>query len=142
MKKFYSMKAIITSILLLAINVCIGQTTSDSSSTKTNKVILKKEYGIDKVINTYSKTFEKEGYRVQIFSGNKRQPAKEAKATYIRMKLEAKAHEVYQQPYFKVRVGDFRTKIEALKFQKELLKEFPNSFIVKDKIEVEELLNN
>ena len=51
-----------------------------------------------------------------------------------------KAHEVYQQPFFKIRVGDFRTKLEAYKFQKEIMAQFPNSFIVKDEIEIDQLI--
>jgi thymidine kinase len=41
----------------------------------------------------------------------------------------------YDQPYFSVRVGDYRTKIEAYKFLKEIQKDYPTSFIVVDEIE-------
>lgn len=114
---------------------------SDSSQKYQPHIAIKKEYGIDQLIKTHESSFKQQGYRIQIFQGNKKQPAREAKSKYISTHSKHKAHEIYQQPYFKVRVGDFRTKLEALKFQKELISKFPNSFIVKDEIEIDELLD-
>jgi len=114
---------------------------SDSIQNYLSSITINKEHGIDQLIETHESSFKQEGYRIQIFQGNKKQPAREAKSRYISTHSKHKAHEVYQQPYFKVRVGDFRTKLEALKFQKELIPKFPNSFIVKDEIEIDELLD-
>lgn len=113
---------------------------TDSTVHKKSSVTISKDHRIDNIIETHKKSYKEEGYRIQIFSGNKRQPAREAKARYINLRHKNKAHEIYQQPYFKVRVGDFRTKLEALKFQKELTSQFPNCFIVKDEIDIEQLL--
>jgi hypothetical protein len=44
----------------------------------------------------------------------------------------------YQQPNFKVRCGDFRTRAEARKYVKSISAYFPSAFIVKDFIEVEQ----
>ncbi len=126
--------------------ICFSPFIYSQTEVKTDNTIkvsylkIDKESGIEKVIDNYKSTFKQEGYRVQIFSGNKKQPAKEMKAKYISLHHKNKAHEIYQQPYFKVRVGDFRTKLEALAFQKELAIHFPNCFIVKDEIEIEELI--
>lgn len=88
----------------------------------------------------YANNFQLKGYRVQLFSGNKKQPAKTVKGKFISLYPDVKAHEIYQQPYFKIRVGDFRTKLEASKFKKEIAEHFPNAYIVKDNIAVEELV--
>lgn len=127
------MRVFISSILLFTTLVSYSQeSTNDSLKTITPTI---KDSRIVKLDAAYKSTYKLNGYRIQIFSGNKRQPAKEARLRFTRIYRKTKAHEVYEQPYFKVRVGDFKTKLEALKFKNELTKHFPNCFIVKDEIE-------
>lgn len=102
---------------------------------QSSHTIIVKEPSIDKIIDTYHNSFQLMGYRVQIGSETNSHPAKKIRASFIQKYREIPAYEIYQQPYFKVRVGDFKTKLEAIKFQKEIMFDFPNSFIVKDKIE-------
>ena len=83
---------------------------------------------IDALEERYKSTFKLKGYRIQIHSGNKRQPANQARASFSRVHPKTKAHLNYEQPYYKVRVGDFKTKLEALKYKTFIIKEFPNSF--------------
>lgn len=132
----------IFSIFILILIPCFSLSSQNTitNSTQTKSKIITKDGRIDELVETHKKSFKIDGYRIQIFSGNKKQPARDEKAKYINLRLKAKAHEIYQQPYFKVRVGDFRTKLEALKFQKELTLHFPNCFIVKDEIDIEELI--
>ncbi len=101
-----------------------------------------KDKRIDKLNETYKSSYELKGYRIQIYSGNKKQPANQARSTFSRLYRKKKAHMKYEQPYYKVRVGDFRTKLEALKFKNELIKHFPNCFIVKGEIDVDEISTN
>ncbi|MCB0401474.1 MAG: SPOR domain-containing protein [Flavobacteriales bacterium] len=112
-----------------------AQDTAVPDSTKSHRVDIIKDSRIDKLNETYSSGFKLEGYRIQIYSGNKRQPAKDARLAFSRIYRKTEAYEVYEQPYYKVRVGDFKTKIEALKFKNDLTKHFPNCFIVRDEIE-------
>ena len=44
------------------------------------------------------------------------------------------AYLIYQPPFFKIRVGDFRTKDEAYTFYKKLLSDFPVSYLIADQI--------
>ncbi len=119
---------------------CQDNSISDSSNV-ISKVSVIKDAGIENVLQTYKSSYTLNGYRIQIFSDNKKQPARDEKARFLSSFNSVKAHEVYQQPFFKIRVGDFRTKLEAYKFQKEIQAQFPNSFIVKDEIDVEEIIN-
>jgi hypothetical protein len=80
---------------------------------------------------------EVEGYRVQIFfdSGNN----SKNKAASIKTNFEAlypgvKSYLSYKEPYYRVRVGDFRTLTEAVGFQKKISADFQTSFAVKDNI--------
>ena len=81
------------------------------------------------------------GWRVQIHFGSESAKAKEVKAKFLQ-KYDAEdipAYLCYAQPYFKIRVGDFRTRLEAFKFLKEVSEDFPGSFIVEDTIELPKL---
>jgi hypothetical protein len=135
-------KLTILSIFLIYSFTVLAQNdiAKDSTSTKSN-VSVTKDSRIDNLIETYKSSFTVQGYRIQIYSDNKKQPARDEKAKFLSLYNNVRAHEIYQQPYFKIRVGDFRTKLEAYKFQKEIVSNFPNSFIVKDEIEVEQLLD-
>lgn len=75
------------------------------------------------------------GYRVKIHFGADKTKAKEVKAKFIAKFPGVPAYEKYDQPNFNIRVGDFRTKLEAYKLLKEIQPEFPSAFIVVDEIE-------
>ncbi|UCG26780.1 MAG: SPOR domain-containing protein [Bacteroidales bacterium] len=82
------------------------------------------------------------GFRIQIYFGSghtARENANESKARFLSYFPETRAHILYQSPFYKVRVGDFRTKNEALKFYRDVQRRFPNAYIVPDIIEFPEL---
>jgi hypothetical protein len=82
------------------------------------------------------------GYRIQIFFGSgraARTDANETKAEFLSYFPDTKAHILYQSPFYKVRVGDFRTKNEALRFYRRVQRRFPNAYIIPDIIEFPEL---
>ena len=74
------------------------------------------------------------GYRVQIFFGSDRQAAYNAQAKFQNEYPEIKTYISYTEPNFKVRVGDFRSRLEAQKLQSELTGMFSTLFIVPEKI--------
>jgi hypothetical protein len=80
-----------------------------------------------------------QGYRVQIFFGSDRKGATDAKAKFHQMMPDEEAYLIYQQPYFKVRIGDYRTKLEAEAVYRKLLPEFEKVFIIPDKINLPKL---
>lgn len=73
------------------------------------------------------------GYRIQIYSGSGSEARKEAMAIrthFIISFPDVKTELIYQEPNFKLRVGNFRTKSEGYKLYKSLLQEFPGSYFV------------
>lgn len=80
-----------------------------------------------------------QGYRVQIFFGSDRKAANEARTKFLQLYPETEAYLVYQQPNFKVRVGDFRNQVEAQAIYRSLLTQFETVFIVPDKINLPKL---
>src|SRR5574343_199338 len=79
------------------------------------------------------------GYRVQIFFGSDRKAANDARTKFLQLYPELDAYLVYQQPNFKVRVGDFRTQQAPQAFCRHLLTHFDQVFIVPDKINLPKL---
>ena len=80
-----------------------------------------------------------QGFRIQIFFGSERKNAHDARNKVLQLFPDADVYLIYQQPYFKVRVGDYRTKLEAHHMFKELLPHFDKIFIVPDKINLPKL---
>lgn len=80
---------------------------------------------------------ETDGYRVRIFFDNKqtsRTESETAMKKFMTLHPDIPAYRNHINPYFKVTVGDFRTKSEAMQLLKSIVHEFPTAFIVKEKI--------
>ena len=78
------------------------------------------------------------GYRVRIFFDNKQTARVESEETLKRfesMYHDVVAYRTYANPYFKVTVGDFRTRSEAVKLLERIKVAFPSAFVVKENIE-------
>lgn len=80
------------------------------------------------------------GYRIQVHFGNEREKAKEIKTKFLQAFPDIPAYDSYQSPNFRVRVGDFRSKLEASKYLKQISASFPSSFIVTDNIKYPKLV--
>lgn len=74
------------------------------------------------------------GYRIQIYFGSQRAKANELRARFAGRFPELNAAVSYHQPNFKVRAGDFRTRMEAQSKLEMIEKEFPGAFVVPDEI--------
>jgi hypothetical protein len=89
----------------------------------------------EKKIEFHKKTDgEYYGYRVKIHFGGDKDKARAVKAAFLKKYPDVPAYEEYAQPNFTILVGDFRSKMEAYEFFKKIKYDFPNAFIVKDKI--------
>jgi len=83
-----------------------------------------------------------DGWRVQIFSGSgneARQAANDMRVDFLAMYPEIPAYLIYQSPNFKIRVGDFRTELDAIHLQRQLAYQFPGGFVVKDLVKFPKL---
>jgi hypothetical protein len=78
-----------------------------------------------------------EGYRIQIFfdSGtNSKTRARSIYESFLVKYPDIGAYLSFKSPNYKVRVGDFRTKLDAQRFLNEILPEYPNAWIIEDQI--------
>ena len=77
------------------------------------------------------------GYRILVINSNDRKKVFAAKAKIYQLYPELKPYLLYQAPFFKLKVGNFKTRQEAEDYRIELSRDFPTGlFIFKDIIEV------
>ena len=76
------------------------------------------------------------GYRVQIYFGVNRPKASEVKLDFSSRYPDVSAYLTYQQPNYKVRVGDFRNRYEAIRFVKTIEGLYPTTFVVPDEVKL------
>jgi hypothetical protein len=82
------------------------------------------------------------GWRINIFfesGNNSKRMAIEAKSQFVQTHPDIPCYLIFQEPYYKIRIGDYRTKVEASGILKEIEAEYPYAFVVEDKINFPEL---
>ncbi len=77
------------------------------------------------------------GYRVRIYfdnTQNARAASQAALARFAGRVPGVAAYRSYQNPFFKVTVGDFRTRSEAMELLERIKGDFPSAFVVRESI--------
>jgi hypothetical protein len=77
------------------------------------------------------------GYRIQIFFDSGANSG--SRARYIQFEFQVRfpdvpAYVTWKAPNYRVRVGDFRTRLEAEHFLQQILKDYPDAWVIKDEI--------
>jgi hypothetical protein len=123
--------ALLILILVLASSAfqdALGQ--SYKSSDGAVRALMSKHIALGKTKNSMP------GYRIQIFFGDKRDDANLVKSDFLKVYPNVGAYLVYQQPNFKIRVGDFKTRLLATEFLNEIQGKFPMAFLVQDEVKL------
>lgn len=123
------MKKTLTLIMALALGAALQAQVRLAGDTDVERMVAKHVE-----LNNKVKTIP--GYRVQIasFSGtNSKANAFELRDKFAADFPEVQAYIVFDEPNFKVKVGDFRTRLEAYAFLQRI-KEFYKGYITKDNI--------
>lgn len=74
------------------------------------------------------------GYRVQVFYGSDRRQVFNQQSKFNSLFPAQNTYITYKEPNYYLRVGDFRTRLEAQHFLNELRPIFPTLFIFREKI--------
>lgn len=131
--------------LVIIFNFFVQKSNAQNTTIDSGKVELVQDNKITDLLSKHieinSKTSIK-GYRIKIHFGSDRTKAREVKMKFLSKFPDVPAYEKYDVPNFNIRVGDFRTKLEAYKFLKEVQVEFPSAFLVQDEIEFPDLNGN
>ena len=109
---------------------------------KPGKLVIIQDADIQARVNVYLSQQAKlngiRGFRISIYFGSGQDSKKTAeltRANFVTRYPGVNCHTKFEYPYFKVYVGDFRTRSEALKFLKEIEYYYPDAFIREDIVE-------
>jgi hypothetical protein len=78
-----------------------------------------------------------DGFRIQIFfdsGNNSKTRAQSIYESFLVKYPNVGAYLTFKTPNYKVRVGDFRTKLDAQRFLNEIIADYPNAWIIEDQI--------
>ena len=98
----------------------------------------------DKIEGIEREAVQQQGYRVQVYSGNRQQTAK-AEAFRIEKLIQesglgVETYVLYNPPFWKVRLGNFRTQAEAQQLRDEVVRLLPSlqgdTYVVRDQIQI------
>ena len=146
-------KFLIIIILLLSLNVSAQQLTlkmgendlftSQNNDKNFGTIYIIQDAALNELVNKHSFLNKNltytPGYRLQVFFSSARSARQEAERIQKRFKLGSYNLSVYLEykaPFWKVKLGDFKTKNEALRAKKKLAKDFPNSWIIKEMVKI------
>ena len=79
------------------------------------------------------------GYRVQFFISSDRKEIYEKQAMINEMYPDLRTYIIYQEPNYKIKAGDFRTRLEAQKLMRDIRPQFPTLFLISEKINLPKL---
>lgn len=125
----------------------------DDANNRLGKLVINQGLSLDTLISRHilanknlfrvNNHYGMEGFRIQIYASNNRNAREESnkiRAEFMSKFPEIVSYPLYAEPgYFKIRVGDFRTKPEAMKLFQLISREFKGAYIVPDVINFPDL---
>lgn len=124
-----------TGCLFLLMLAAVTAVRAQDSANAEGSVKVSKDSRIDVLIKKqiYINTLairNQPGFRVQIHSSNRRNDANDAKAKVMQLYPQYRTYLDFQAPYFKVRIGDFKTREEATELRDKLSTQFTGGVFV------------
>lgn len=139
-------KYLIILCLLPTVGIRAQSDSTRMGRTDTAGVIVVKDARIDQLVRKQQEINEETtrdsrrnmpGYRIQVISSTDRNKVYAAKSKIYQQFPDLKPYVMYQPPYYKLRVGNFKTQPEAEDFEKQLAQLFPSGlYVIRDTIEV------
>lgn len=118
-----------------------AKTTTTAERTRTNKYVEAKyavNDQVDPILDSiYRENISKgfvDGYTIQVYSGIKREDALNVKKKLSQSLPELRSEVEYRQPNFRVRSGQYLSRMEAQKDYLAVKKHFPNAIVIPDRI--------
>jgi hypothetical protein len=130
-------------LILIPLLLWISEVSAQDS---TASVVVNKDPRIDMLVNkqieinevtTRNSRRAAPGYRILVISSNNRNKVIEAKTKMYREFPELKTYMMYQSPFFRLKVGNFRERPDAEEYLSRIQRFYPTGvYIVTDTIEV------
>ncbi len=132
--------------ILILLSVCWFSIGAMAQADSTSSIVIHRDPRVDLLVKKQAQINEETtrdarrnvpGYRIQVINTNDRNAAINAKTKLYQLYPELKAYLIYQSPYFRLRVGNFKEKEDADDYLKTLSKQFPGTvFLVRDIVEI------
>lgn len=144
MKKNTNYKLRITKCLSLSVACCslsILSFSQDSTTINGNKnFVVKQDIQTASLLYKYKEYNRKrefaEGFRIQIMYTDVRDEVYQSKGAMYKEYPDLSSYVEYEQPYYKLRLGDFKSRLEATYYLQQVVTLYPGAFIVRDKIKI------
>ncbi|MEL4308806.1 SPOR domain-containing protein [Joostella sp. CR20] len=127
----YKKQLIISVFALIFSGITYGQTNVKTSQTD-GKVNISQDERVEKLVAykaKINKTDDEKRFRIQIYNGTL-EGAQKAKETFNKEFSGIDSDIAFETPNYKVRVGKFRTRLEADRYLIEVKKEYPSAFLL------------
>jgi hypothetical protein len=133
-------------VLILLLLASAGGTIAQTTQTDTlsgGSIIVHQDSRIDLLVKKQAEYNEKvnltrkfsHGFRIQVLNTTDRNEATAVKTKLLQAFPGEKVYLLYQEPYFKIRFGNFRNRPEAEDFLKQIEKLYPGIFVIPSPIE-------
>jgi hypothetical protein len=116
-------------------------TTPATRSNPANHVNNKVEALMDTIASVNKNIKYAQGYRILAYNGSERQTVMDLRKSILKRVPEEKDYLTYQQPNFKLKIGDFFTRIEAQQVLNKIQDLLPNALIVQEQITINKSVN-
>lgn len=124
-------RIILTALKILLVSMAFAQSNLNITQDERISALLQKQKQINEVDNSFN------GFRIQIFMeiGNAAiQHADSVTEVFKELFPEVPIYLSYGQPYYRLRVGNFRNRLEAEKWLRKIKPEFKEAFVATEKI--------
>ncbi len=115
------------------------------SQEQAERPYVKQDESVDRLISSFrqhNRSKGMQGFRVQIYtaSGNRSKLLTDRVKAEFDVKYQGvRSYITYDEPYYKLRVGDFRSRFEAQQFLKKISSEYLYAIVVVDRINLPRL---
>ena len=134
------MKILLIIVLLLPIHLSAQ---IEKSTTEKGEITIVFEEGIEELVNKHKKINNSkkgiEGFRLQIAFASKKEDIKQRRLDFIGKYPDIPIYLTYTAPYYKLRIGNFRNKLQAEKMQNKIRSNYPGVYVVTEIIPFSEL---
>ena len=118
---------------------------TDTTLSENGRITSINERGINVLVKKYENILKAkngiDGWRVQLMFKAKKEEITQLKIAFIKLYPEIPVYLEYSAPYYRVRVGNCKTKLEAIKIKRQIRKSFPSTYLVPEIINFSQLEN-
>ncbi len=121
-------------ILTISLILCLAvQAQNDNVSFHQDRSVTE----LTDVYKTFNKKNDQtDGYRIQISFSNDRKEAYDNKSKLYKDLPDEKCYVEYEEPYYKLRIGDYATRLEAYDKLRSVISKYPGAFVVRAKVKI------